>query len=150
MSICILRLCWWRPVTRQVLKKSKTACWDYVNPCRMQQLRKGRITQSGFGLWTEAITQARCASSRTGKSLSILWGNNRWLSFPEYSGNAASTSGANSFEFARLLVPSGSRAAAGAVCPLPVASITVSPQTEIWNDRKGQIETQSMPNYYAE
>lgn len=54
------------------------------------------------------------------------------------------------FEFARLLVPSGSRAAAGAVCPLPVAAVTVSPQTEIWNDRKGQIVTQAMTNCYAE
>lgn len=51
------------------------------------------------------------------------------------------------FEFARLLVPSGSRAAAGAVCPLPVAAITVSPEIETWNDRKGQIVTQTMPNF---
>lgn len=50
------------------------------------------------------------------------------------------------FEFARPLVPSGSRAAAGAVCPLPVAAITVSPEIEILNDRKGQIVTQTMPN----
>lgn len=53
------------------------------------------------------------------------------------------------FEFARPLVPSGSRAAAGVVCPLPVAAITVSPEIEILNDRKGQIVTQAMSNCYA-
>nr|DAQ57855.1 MAG TPA: hypothetical protein [Caudoviricetes sp.] len=46
-------------------------------------------------------------------------------------------------------MPSGSRAAAGAVCPLPVAAITVSPEIETWNDRKGQIVTQTMSNCYA-
>jgi hypothetical protein len=53
------------------------------------------------------------------------------------------------FEFARLLVPSGSRAAAGVVCPSPVAAITVSPEIETWNDRKGQILTQTMANCYT-
>lgn len=54
-----------------------------------------------------------------------------------------------SFEFARLLVPSGSRAAAGVVCPSPVAAITVSPEIETWNDPKGQIVAQTMSNCYT-